>query len=399
MVFVEREQVDKATASVNMNSDVVSTQWQHLREELLSCLDSPNGQSKDKDFIRQLHESQRRERTLRERALLERYRNEILQYFAEGQEINPVRISPRLVPVTTADSMEGFVFRAATLLWSVPVSRGYGRRMRYLVIDSQNSKLVGLLALGDPVFNLKCRDDWIGWDVHQRRQRLAFVLDAYVLGSVPPYSQILGAKLIGSLLAAQEIRTDFRTRYANKEGLISKLVKNPHLVLITTTSALGRSSVYNRLRLPGIIDFIKIGTTEGWGHFLVTDEFFKQLRSVLKAMDDPYFDNYGFGQGPNWRLRALRKVCQTLGIDANLLRHGIHREAYAIPLAGNWREILLGEQQVPEPPHYTVEEVAKAALDRWVIPRTERKSNWRDWTRRDTWHALTKYLPQLQAEG
>ena len=53
---------------------------------------------------------------------------------------------------------EGDLFRAATLLWSVPVSRGYGRRMRYLVMDESNNKLIGLFALGDPVFNLKSRD-------------------------------------------------------------------------------------------------------------------------------------------------------------------------------------------------------------------------------------------------
>jgi hypothetical protein len=36
----------------------------------------------------------------------------------------------------------------------VPVSNGFGRRLRYLVWDEHNDKLIGLIAIGDPVFNL-----------------------------------------------------------------------------------------------------------------------------------------------------------------------------------------------------------------------------------------------------
>jgi Druantia protein DruA len=39
------------------------------------------------------------------------------------------------------------------------VSRGYGRRMRFLIWDQSNEKLIGLIVLGDPVFNLRVRDE------------------------------------------------------------------------------------------------------------------------------------------------------------------------------------------------------------------------------------------------
>ncbi len=71
--------------------------------------------------------------------------------------------------------------RYASLTWSVPVSNGYGRRMRFLVFDASNDKLMGLLALGDPVYNLRVRDQWIGWSVEQKNARLWHVMDAYVL--------------------------------------------------------------------------------------------------------------------------------------------------------------------------------------------------------------------------
>lgn len=363
-----------------------------IRNDLRTSLNSPNGHPKTKDIIRRLHEAQRRERAAKESRLLEKYGNELLSCFAEGREVDPYQIRPELVPIVEADSLEGGLFRAATLLWSVPVSRGYGRRMRYLVMDQQNSKLIGVIGLGDPVFNLKCRDEWISWNAEQRRERLSSVFDAYVLGSVPPYSLILGAKLIGSLVAAEEIRAEFRRRYAHKEGLISKRIKDPHLVLITTTSALGRSSVYNRLKLPGKVDFIRIGTTDGWGHFTVSDELFRQVRSVLKSHGDPYFNNYRFGQGPSWRLRALRKACHLLDVDEGLLRHGIKREVYAVPLAANWRGILLGSETMPRYQSSNVSEIAAAAIRRWVIPRSERVPDWLCWNRQNTWDALTEYV-------
>jgi hypothetical protein len=54
----------------------------------------------------------------------------------------------------------------------VPVSNGFGRRFRYLVWDGHNGKLISIIAIGDPVFNLSVRDNLIKWDVKCRGQRL-----------------------------------------------------------------------------------------------------------------------------------------------------------------------------------------------------------------------------------
>jgi hypothetical protein len=68
--------------------------------------------------------------------------------------------------------------RLASLTWAVPVSNGFGRRLRYLVWDRNNNKLIGLIAIGDPVFNLSVRDKLIGWTVKDRGERLVNILDA-----------------------------------------------------------------------------------------------------------------------------------------------------------------------------------------------------------------------------
>lgn len=85
----------------------------------------------------------------------------------------------------------------------------------------------------------------------------------------------------------------FEERYGNKAGLISGRQKRGRLALVTVTSALGRSSIYNRLRLmrgapgqsdPPAVELLKLGTTTGYGHSQITDELFAQLRTVLQEM-------------------------------------------------------------------------------------------------------------------
>jgi hypothetical protein len=78
-------------------------------------------------------------------------------------------------------------------------------------------------------------------------------------------------------------------------------------------------------------------------------------------------------------------------MDSNLLRHGIKREAYAVPLATNWKQMLLGFDNEPEGTNNTCFDIGVAAVKRWVIPRAERCLDWVDWKRTDTWQDLFKY--------
>jgi len=148
--------------------------------------------------------------------------------------------------------------------------------MRFLVWDRSNQKLLGLIALGDPVFNLNVRDAAIGWTTADRKQRLVNVMDAYVLGALPPYNTLLCGKLVACLLRTVEVRDHFVSRYGNSQGIISGKAKSANLSLVTTTSALGRSSVYNRLVLDGQHVFRSIGFTSGWGHFHISTKLFAQ---------------------------------------------------------------------------------------------------------------------------
>lgn len=345
-----------------------------------------------KDVIRQSHRAHRAQILEREKRALEPHVPRLIARFAAGQEVSPERIRPEIVPVASG-SDTSLLFRLATTLWSVPVSKGYGRRMRFLVVDSHNDKLMGVLALGDPVFNLRVRDEWIGWNATQRKRRLTSVMDAFVVGAVPPYASLLGGKLVASLIGSAEVSAQFDAKYGKSRGIISGERKRPHLALVTVTSALGRSSLYNRVKLPGLVNLIRLGTTTGWGHFQVPDSIFSQMRELLALEGHVYADGHGFGQGANWRIRVIREAVRRIGLDEGLLRHGIRREVFALPLASNFREYLLDERADCEIDRPKASEISAACLDRWVIPRAERRPEFVRWERgqmldlvRDTLH-------------
>ena len=173
-----------------------------------------------KDVIRTLHSAQREGRLKSNRDFITNKGGKLIRYFASGDNIDPEKITPALERVS-AGTREGDLFRLASLTWSVPVSNGFGRRLRYLVWDEHNGKLMGLIAIGDPVFNLSARDKLIGWYSHDRSARLVNIMDAYVLGALPPYNDLLGGKLIACLLRSRDIYDDFANAYGDTTSIIS----------------------------------------------------------------------------------------------------------------------------------------------------------------------------------
>jgi hypothetical protein len=336
-----------------------------------------------KEVIRTLHSAQRAERLKASADFLQRSGPQLLQHFASGSEIDPAKITPVLERVS-AGSLKGDLFRLASLTWSVPVSNGFGRRMRYLVWDQQNGKLIGLIAIGDPVFNLSARDNLIGWDVRERGARLVNIMDAYVLGALPPYNTLLGGKLVASLLRSRDIYDDFAKLYGSTTGIISHEKKKARLLAITTSSSLGRSSVYNRLRLGDTQYMEPIGYTGGWGHFHIPDKLFTELRSYLRDAGHGYADLHRFGNGPNWRLRTTRAALHALGFRDDMLKHGIRREVFLSWLANNGADILKTGKGKPDISSLlTAPEVANLAIERWIIPRAERRPEYSEWTSND----------------
>ena len=332
-----------------------------------------------KEVIRTLHSAQRAERLSANQNFITLKSSKLLKFFASGKDVIPDKISPVLERVSSG-TWQGDLFRLAALTWSVPVSNGFGRRLRYLVWDESNGKLIGLIAIGDPVFNLAVRDRLIGWSTEDRSSRLVNVMDAYVLGALPPYNFLLGGKLVACLLRSRELYDDFARVYGNSVGIISQKKKRARLLAITTTSSMGRSSVYNRLKLDGIQYMEPIGYTGGWGHFHIPDSLFIELRDYLRDMDHRYADHHMFGNGPNWRLRTMKAALNELGFRDDMMKHGIQREVFISQLADNATNILQTGRGKPDLTSLlSAKDIAELAMERWMIPRSIRKTEYRSW--------------------
>jgi len=339
-----------------------------------------------KEDVRRIHSYSRRERLAEEAAFVRTNLPRIWKYFASGQDVDPGRIDPWPVLVEEDEEL-GALFRIASLWWSVPVSRGFGRRFRLLLLDRSNGKLVGLLGLTDPVFNLRVRDSWIGWTVKDREKRLSHVMDAYVLGAVPPYNQLLGAKLVALLAASDLVRKIFRDRYRGARSIIRRRRFDGRLALVTATGALGRSSIYNRVRLSGVEVFCPVGLTEGYGHFHVANGTYEKLREYLRSVGDDEVRRYRFGRGPNYRIRVIRTAFEYLQLPADLLRHGVKRAVYVAPLATNASAFLRGEGSRLRWYRRPFEDMVKMWRERWLMPRAARDRSYADFDR-ERWNEI-----------
>jgi hypothetical protein len=333
-----------------------------------------------KEAIRAAHQLQREARSIKQKEFLQAKFAKLASYFATGAELDPVRVQPRLERVFS-HTLEADLFKLASLTWSVPVSPGFGRRLRYLVWDDGHERLMGILAIGDPVFNLRSRDEYIGWTGAQRGTRLIHTMDAYVLGAVPPYNMLLGGKVVASLLRTREIYEDFLSAYGARKGVISGEVNQARLAAITTTSSMGRSSIYNRVKLDGRHYVKPIGYSSGYGHFHIPDQLFLELRDYLRTQDHRYADGHEFGKGPNWRMRVTRAALEMIGERSNVMMHGIKREVFICEMASNTVAFLKGEAaDLDLSDLKTAEEVAGLACQRWLIPRASRDTSYRQWT-------------------
>jgi len=259
------------------------------------------------------------------------HEDRLIQYVANGIEVIPQDIRPKLI-VVKPESEHELLFRYACLHWSIPVSAGYGRRIRFLVFDESNGKLIGLFGLGDPVYSMQARDQWIGWDKENKAQHLYHTMDAYVLGAVPPYSFLLGGKLVSMLVCSNEVRAAFRKKYNGKQSLIRKKKRPPYLVLITTTSALGRSSIYNRIRIKGQQYWSGLGFTQGSGEFHFSNGVYSDIRAYVEKYCDPTAKHAAWGTGFRNKREVIRKCLSEVGLSADLIYHGIRREIFAAPL-------------------------------------------------------------------
>lgn len=82
-------------------------------------------------------------------------------------------------------------------------------------------------------------------------------------------------------------------------------------------------------------------------------------------------------------MRVARVGLQSLGLDPNLVRHGIKREVYAMPMTENFRDVLKGNTRHKVVKRPSIRDLSPAALERWVLPRAETRPEFRNLRKSD----------------
>jgi|YNPBryunderm2012_1023409.scaffolds.fasta_scaffold02107_7 hypothetical protein len=230
--------------------------------------------------------------------------------------------------------------------WSMPPNEYVGRRKRILVFDGDY--LFGLIGLASCIWGLTARDKWIGWNVHQKTEKVDYVVDAYVLGAVPPYNgRHRGSKLLAYLVASNEVRDIWKTEYGFSPAVV------------VTTTLFGHSAVLNRVRHNGARLWHRVGYTRGLGtmHFsLETIRLAKELLSRLKINVPDRLNS-----GPNWKLRLMRTAIESVDFPSEeYLEHGYKRGIYLMEYAKNTRQFLRGNGRELDFYGYSIEELMES---------------------------------------
>jgi hypothetical protein len=328
----------------------------------------------NKDGIRQLHEPARQMELTARQDWLRRYLPGYLPFFANGLEVIPEQIRPTLVEVTTESQHN--LFRIARLLWSIPFSKGYGRRLRFLVMDETNGKLIGLLALQSPPLSFPARDRLFQYPPGRKTELVNQTMDIQTLGAVPPYDRLLGGKLVALAAVSSEVRAAYQRKYSGRKTEMEGRILPAHLVALTTTSAFGRSSLYNRLRYNGAVVAESLGYTDGYGSFHLM-ELYPLFREFLESQG--ISTRGGFGTGPRRKWQTMVRALERLGFSRDLLRHGVKREAFLFPLVDNLKDYMEGWAAVPAYRDLPFADLAAYWRERWLLPRAERVDGWREW--------------------
>ena len=179
------------------------------------------------------------------------------------------------------------------------------------------------------------------------------LMEIIVCGAIPPYTNLLGGKLVSSLIVSPKVIHDYNIRYESQVSEIAsrmkgeEVVRDSRLVYLGTTSLYSvGSSQYNRINIP--IDgfdlrYKKIGLTEGYGSVFFSKETTSIIDKMLNIIDNGRKINNVFGEGTSPRMRLIVNGLSAIGINSReLLNHHSPRIVYGIELARNTREFLNG---------------------------------------------------------
>lgn len=340
----------------------------------------------NKDYVRAIHLEAKKMNAGFDPALIRKKFQRHIKYFKSGNLIDPSRIQPKLY-LCDAPLWKD-LFAVTRACWSMPYNKGYGRRLRFVVFDDYHESVIGIIGLQSPPADLKSRDELFSYPQGRKLELVNNTLDAYTVGAIPPYSFLLGGKLCAGMISTETIRRMYWRKYASQKSVMLDAAIHQPLVAVTTTSAFGRSSIYNRLKYEKRLLAEPIGYTKGYGTVHL-EHLYDRIADVLKANE--IFTPAGFGNGPKVRWQNITRGLLSLGISPKLLQHGLKREVFLFQFVEDLSEGMAGGKFGAT---LALEEAdfAEYWKQRWAIPRANRYT---EWSQIDSLQLITNTLNHL----
>jgi len=353
-----------------------------LRERIIGILEeqgfkiNPHVRPREsgKGAYRNVQQKSRLEQISHHKQFLNRHFEQVKIYCREGKDIVPDEIKLELRQIKS-NSFEEILFRWWNFIWwSIPYQRAYGRTMRFLIWDIAHNTPFGLICLQSPVLKMSVRDNYLGIPKKELDLWVNKSMNAQRVGALPPYNELIGGKMVALALTTNEIRKAYREKYKNYISLIKRRKLSADLLFITTTSAFGRSSLYNRLKYNGEPVAECLGYTQGSGTFHIPGDLYEEIIQFLgnKGVNSAR----GYGNGPSRKLRLIVLGLRYLGIPS-FVYHGIKREFYLFPLVKNLKEVIQNKEDAIWY-NRPFAELVDYWKERWAIPRADRKPEWMD---------------------
>jgi len=378
---------------------VLSPEERSLREKIVQALEeqgfkiNPHVRPSENSKIayRQIQQKAKLEQLSLHKDFLLESREKIREYCKDGSEVIPEDIALELREVQP-DSLEEILFRWWNLIWwSIPYQHSYGRQMRFILWDKTHNSPFGLIGLQSSVLKMSVRDNYLGIPRDKLDIWINRSMTAQRIGALPPYNELLGGKMVALAVTSNEIRNSYRKKYQSSVSIIRGRKIEPDLLFIATTSAFGKSSLYNRLKFHGEVVVERLGYTQGSGSFHIPEKLYDEILELLKNRGVDV--SRGYGHGPSRKLKLISLGLKYLELP-NFEYHGIKREFYLFPLVKNLKEVIRYHQNPVwiDRPFTSIEQYWK---ERYALPRAARKPEWKNFKKNEFLKKTEKVLKEL----
>ena len=244
-------------------------------------------------------------------------RGNITDLFINGSDLEIDNILPRIHICNSSRDFE--ILKYCRLLQSVPNANRIGRQISALIYDEgqRDPALMGAISLASSMYTLGCRDRYFGWAGNNAKllkdTGLRHLMDLAICIALPPYSFLLGGKLMALLAMTDPFRIEFRRKYgASLLGLI-------------TTCATGlHCPIFNRIMIKKGGLYRRIGETAGYTTAFFTTHTIRAARVLTRSLN-----SNGNSQLSSKPIRILKQAIRLCGLPYEpLVRLGNQKAVY-----------------------------------------------------------------------